>query len=195
MTLAALYDIGQTVAVFASLVFVGYQIRQNTRALKATSHHAVTDSFNALNALLVTDQNAARIWRCGLAGLENLDEDEAISFGYMALANMRIFETLYYQHKTGTLEKTLFEAELNTLKWAVANPGIRTWWFANPISFSAEFRAFVEGLIRDAQNPAIAIADDPVRRASTVVPWIGSRHADGDEPPSPAQSPSDVRST
>ena len=161
MTISDISDIGQALAAVATvlgLVFVGYQIRQNTRALKATSHHAVTDSFNALNALLVSDQNFARIWRCGLAGLVNLDEDEAMSFSYMVLANMRIFETLYYQYKTGTMEEKLFEAELRTLKWAVTNPGFRTWWFANPIALSAEFREFIEGLIRDAQESTSVIA-------------------------------------
>ena len=34
MTLDTIVGLGQTVAVFASLVFVGYQIRQNTRALR-----------------------------------------------------------------------------------------------------------------------------------------------------------------
>ena len=157
MTLDTIIDLGQAVAVFASLVFVGFQIRQHTRALKATSHHAITDSFNALNALLISDQNAARIWRSGLAGLDSLDEDEAMSFSYMALAYMRIFETLYYQYKTGTMEEKLFEAELNTLKWSVTNPGVQTWWFANPISLSAEFREFIEGLIRDAQESTSVI--------------------------------------
>lgn len=43
MTIETLFDIGQTVAVLASLMFVGIQIRQNTRALRAASHHAVTE--------------------------------------------------------------------------------------------------------------------------------------------------------
>jgi hypothetical protein len=151
MTLEHIFDIGQTIAVIASLGFVGYQIWQNTRALRATSHHAVTDSFNAINVLLMGDQNAARIFRLGLKGLENLDEDERISFSYMALGYQRIFETLHYQHSNGTLEAMLFEAELNTLKWAVTNRGFREWWAINPISLSAEYRAFIDGLIREAQ--------------------------------------------
>lgn len=170
MTLGIIYDIGQTVAVFASLVFVGLQIRQNTRALKATSHHAVTDSFNALNALLATDQNVARIWRCGLADLGNLNDDEATSFSFLALANMRIFETLYYQNKTGTMEEDLFEAELNTLKWAFTNPGIRTWWRANPISFSTEYRAFIDALIRDVQEPTSGSAEEATQGGGTSAP-------------------------
>lgn len=154
MTLDIIIDLGQTLAVFASLVFVGYQIRQHTRALKATSHHAITDSFNALNVMLYSDPRVARIQRLGLAGLGNFDEDEALQFSWLLLANMRIFETLYYQYKTGTMEEQLYEAELRTLKWIASQPGFQAWWLANPISFSAEFRAFIDGLIREAKVAA-----------------------------------------
>ena len=165
MTLEEVNTAAQTIGVLgvlASLLFVGIQIRQNTRALKASSHHAVTDSFNAINTLLMSDQNAARVFRLGMAGLENLDEDERLSFSYMALGYMRIFETLHYQYGTGALEPKLFEAELGTLKWAFTNPGLRAWWALNPISLSAEFRAFIDGLIREAQTGGGAAA---------VVPW------------------------
>lgn len=142
------------VGVIASLIFVGYQIRLNTKALKATSHHAVTDSFNAINNLIYSDPKVARLWRLGMAGAEELDEDERTSVSFMMLGYMRIFETLHYQFSTGTLEKKLFDAELNTLKWSVTMPGFRAWWAVNPISLSAEFRAFIDGLIRDALREA-----------------------------------------
>jgi hypothetical protein len=66
MTLEELGYISQIiglVAVFASLIFVGLQIRQNTKAIKARSHHAVTDSFNAINNLILSDPKVARIGR------------------------------------------------------------------------------------------------------------------------------------
>ena len=100
----------------------------------------------------MSDQNAARIFRLGLQGMENLDEDERVSCSYMNLGYMRIFETLHYQYGAGVLEEKLFAAELNTLKWSFANPGVRQWWAGNPISFSTEYRAFIDGLIRDAQE-------------------------------------------
>jgi hypothetical protein len=154
MTLETVIDLGQTVAVFASLIFVGYQIRQHTRALKATSHHAITDSFNALNVMLYSDPRVARLQRLGLAGLGNFDEDEALQFSWLVLANMRIFETLYYQYKTGTMEEQLYEAELRTLNWLASQPGFQQWWSVNPISFSTEFRSFIVGLISEAQAAA-----------------------------------------
>ena len=157
MTLEVIYYVSQIVAVvgiFASLIFVGLQIRQNTKAIKATSHHAITDSFNAINNLILSDPKVARIMRLTLAGSEEFNEDERISSNYMLLANMRIFETLYYQYKNGTLDKKLFDAELKTLKWVVTLPGWLAWWRVNPISLSDEYRAFIDGLIRDAQGKA-----------------------------------------
>jgi hypothetical protein len=156
VTLETLYYVSQIVAViaiFASLVFVGVQLRQNTKALKASSHHAVTDSFNAINNMIANDPKYARRWRLSLTGDEGLDEDERVSVSFMRLAYMRIFETIYYQYKNGTLDKKLFDAELMTLKWtATEHPGFRAWWANNPISLSAEFRAFIDGLIREAQK-------------------------------------------
>ena len=180
MTSADISNIAQALAAVAtvgSLVFVGLQIRHNTRALKATSHHAVTDSFNALNALIVSDQNTARIWRSGFAGLDNLDEDEAMSFSFLALGYMRIFETLFYQYKTGTMEEQLYEAELNTLKSVFANPGLRAWWSANPMAFSTEYRAFIDRLICDTQELTIAIADEAANAASGEAGPTSEPHA------------------
>lgn len=154
MTAADISNIAQALAAVAtvlSLLFVGVQIRQNTRALKATSHHAITDSFNALNVLVYSDPRVARLQRLGLAGIGNFDEDEALQFSWLLLANFRIFETLFYQYKTGTMEEQLYEAELRTLNWIASQPGFQAWWTVNPISFSTEFRAFIDGLISEAR--------------------------------------------
>lgn len=75
MTLEGINYISQifaVVGVIASLIFVGYQIRQNTRALRATSHHAVTDSFNAINTLTISDPKVGRLFQLGLAGRRSL---------------------------------------------------------------------------------------------------------------------------
>lgn len=75
MTLEGINYISQifaVVGVIASLIFVGYQIRLNTRALKATSHHAVTDGFNAINTLTISDPKVGRLFQLGLAGRRSL---------------------------------------------------------------------------------------------------------------------------
>ena len=155
MSLETIYYIGQTVAVVAilvSLVFVGVQIRQSTRATRAASHHAITDSFNVINSIIGTNPVSARIWRLGLESLANLNEDEQMSFAYLCLAYMRIFETLYYQKHIGMMEAQLFEAERRSIAWAAHRAGFRDWWKSNEISLSDEYRAYVDEIILEAEK-------------------------------------------
>ena len=155
MPLETVYYLGQTIAVVAllvSLIFVGIQIRQNTKATKAASHHAITDSFNQINSIIGTDPISARIWRLGLDDLGNLNEDEQMSFNFLCIAYMRVFETLYYQKHNGTIEAQLFNAEKRSIMWAATFPGFREWWATNEISFSDEFRAYVDQIIVESGN-------------------------------------------
>lgn len=156
MTLENIYYITQiiaVVAVVASLIFVGLQVRQdaeqtrlNTRALKATSHHAISDSFNHLNTTLATNPDLARIWGAGLQGFDQLDREELTAFHSMLLAYVRIFETLYFQSENGTMAKELWEAEKRPLKFMFAMPGVQQWWALPLLPFSDAFRAEVEAL-------------------------------------------------
>lgn len=134
--------------VLISVLYLAFQVRQNTNIVKSESHHAVTDTFNSISTLIAQDSRMARLWRVGNAGLENLaNEDERTSFGFLCLMYMRVFETIYYQRKVGTMEEQLYLAEEQTLKWGVAQPGYRDWWLSNPISFSVEFREYVARLM------------------------------------------------
>lgn len=148
--LGAIGETIESVAVFATLVYLAVQIRQNTAALKASSHHAITDSFNAINVKIIEDPATARLWRLGHADQSLLDEDEQAQYASLMLAYMRIFETLFYQREVGTMEEKLFQTEEKTLRWSFLQPGFVEWWDENPISLSTEFREYVNGLRNDA---------------------------------------------
>lgn len=155
MTIEQLGNLGEFIAAIATLttlVYLAVQIRQNTRAVRAASHHAVTDSFNHINSKIGTDPSAARIYRLGLEGLENLTEDEQFSFAFLMLGYMRIFETLFYQRDIGAAEEQLYHSEHNSLRWAFKHPGARDWWNNNEISFSPDFRAHIEEIIKSVQS-------------------------------------------
>ena len=156
MTLETVYYITQIIAVIAvvaSLIFVGLQVRQgaeqtrlNTSAVKATSHHAISDSFNHLNTTLATHPDLARVWDAGMKGVDNLKPEDLTAFHSMLIAYVRIFETLYFQSETGTMAKELWEAEKRVLSFMFAMPGVQQWWALPLLPFSDAFRAEVDGL-------------------------------------------------
>ena len=148
MELGAIGEFLSAILVMGSLVFVGLQIRRNTTATKAASHHAVTDSFNATNLVLAREPLLADLWRRGREDRASLDESERIQFDMLQLSVFRIFETIFYQSRAGTGERRLLVAEERGLRAALTTfPGIQAWWRENPYSFDQEFRDYVDSFL------------------------------------------------
>jgi hypothetical protein len=152
MNWEALGAIGEIVGAVAVVVTLGYlavQIRQNTRSVRAASHHAVADSFNRINAVIGADTSVGRIVRIGRTGLGNVTEDEQVSLGFLYLSFFRVFETVYYQYEMGTADEHSFQSVERSLNAALSYPGIREWWLVNLYAFTPGFRSHVDQVIRE----------------------------------------------
>ena len=118
MTLEAIYFISQIFAaagVMVSLIFVGLQIRQNTRATKATAAFEATNSVASLNEQIWANYSDDRM----LEGLETFDpakrwEDFPRGVQHrMIIFNRALFqkyEGAYYLYRYGGLDEELWEA-------------------------------------------------------------------------------------
>ncbi len=144
LELGAIGELIGGVAVVASLVYVGLQIRQNTRDTRASNFHAITDSFNAINLQMAGNPELARIFEMGNRDLGSLSAQERVQYGFMFLAPFRVHETIFYQSRSGAGEEELWLAEQKTMKALLSEPGARRWWKENPLSLTPEFREFVE---------------------------------------------------
>jgi hypothetical protein len=158
VTIQDLGSIGEFVAAVATLATLAYlatQIRQNTLAVRAGSHHAVSDSFITVNSWVARDPGMARIFRVGTANLDDLSEDERIQFGFMLLSVFRIYETTYYQHVVGAAEDPLLRSVEGDMAFVLGTPGGRQWWDETPFGISPEFRSHVEATLLRSEKIAV----------------------------------------
>lgn len=149
MTLEDFYFISQIIAVFAiigSLIFVGIQIRQNTRATRATSHHAVSNSLNDMNRMFAENGEVTRIWLAGQDDRQGLSPQDRWRFDSILRAYMHVCETMYMQADIGTGDESIVRAEENGIREVLAHPGSREWWDENPFGFGTRFRDYVATL-------------------------------------------------
>ena len=147
MTLGQLGSLGEflaAIATLATLIYLALQIRQNTRATRAASHHAITDSMNRGNLSITRDAEVARIWVTGNADRRALSEEERARYDMLVLSYFHVFDTLHYQARVGAGDKDLLVAEERGLAYLFTLPGIREWWDENPYAFSPEFRSYIE---------------------------------------------------
>lgn len=77
-------------AVVASLVFVGYEVRQNTSQLRTDGARSVTEMVNHLNASIFSDATLTAIVEKGVQNFESLDEIERAQFESFQFARLNI---------------------------------------------------------------------------------------------------------
>ncbi len=152
MELGAIGELVGGVAEIGSLLYVGLQVRQNTAATRAASHHAITDSFNEGNLALARDPALADLWVKWRRDRSALPEAGRLQGDMLAYSFLRVFETLFYQSRVGTGEQQLLRAEERTLGFMFQMNGFREWWRENPFSFHSDFRNYVDSFFPDADN-------------------------------------------
>ena len=77
-------------AVVASLVFVGYEIRQNTSQLRTEAARSVTEMVNQLNAGIFSDAALTVIIEKVEQDIDSLDEIERAQFESFQFARLNI---------------------------------------------------------------------------------------------------------
>src|SRR5215475_4797566 len=102
--LASLSGIVSGVAVVVSLVFVGFQLRQNARAAFAQTSQSHAMNWIQLAVPIFESPDFARIWRLGLTGTHTLNADEHVRFMVAANALFRFFEASRVQWRRKQLD-------------------------------------------------------------------------------------------
>jgi hypothetical protein len=148
VTLGELGSLGEfvaAIATLATLVYLALQIRQNTLATRASSHHAITDVMNKTNHLVIGDGEVARIWVVGRADRSALNDEERERIDSLLLSYFHVFDTLHYQARVGAGDNELLLAEEKSFVHLLSQPGVNEWWVENPYAFSPKFRSYMEG--------------------------------------------------
>lgn len=140
-------EIVASIAVIASLIYVGLQIRQNTAVTQATGRQAYVDSMNEYVGLINLSTNLADILHRGATGLSNIKGGEIIQFGAFLKQCFINFETSYFQWKAGVLDARLWSIYRHTIVDLLIQPGQQQWWDTRRHWFDKEFQEYVNRVI------------------------------------------------
>jgi len=177
MTLETLYYISQIIAVLAvlaSLIFVGIQIRQNTaqaenanKLARAQMHHQIADGFT--QAMLLTlqaeDETVEKLfmkWKPDAASMAEMQKFSALMLGLC-----KHLENVFYQHKQGFIADAYWQSTCNYMALLLGREGSKQWWTERKAVFAPEFTDFVDALeaphvfkeLDEAGNPLPPQAD------------------------------------
>ena len=100
---AALAGITASVAVVASLAFIGLQIFGNTRATQAAQYQELLTLETNMHFDLGKDPRLAQRYEAAFYAREALSAGESRAGIYMVIATMRLWEGYYLQYRSGAL--------------------------------------------------------------------------------------------
>jgi hypothetical protein len=151
MDLATLANLGEFVGglvVMVSLIYLAYQVRQNTLSLRTENYARILDRMSTIQAQIATDGNLNRIVVRGCQDPEGLTPSERIRFTWAMYELIGAGEFMFHQGQEGTLPEDVWERWKATIVWWLSFPGVRLWWAARPSPFSRSFEGFVDDVLR-----------------------------------------------
>ncbi|TNE40595.1 MAG: hypothetical protein EP347_03380 [Alphaproteobacteria bacterium] len=150
MNIETAYFIAQIIAALAiigSLAYAILQIKINNRLMKIQLSHATATGIASYNQNLGLDKQAARVWRKGINGDQDLDDDEKMQFNLLCSSAFNGYESHLVLERDGLINPELADRYHAQLEHIVSRPGIKLWWSKQRANFSQHFRDEVDGLI------------------------------------------------
>lgn len=137
--IAALAELGGTLGIVVTLVYLAFQIRQNSRLISTTIANADREASNDFSSLLAGNREAVRVF---WAGLENRDDLELIDRQQFDAILMMNWNAIHLSTKSAG------PIALDRYIWGLSKRGMRQWWNEYASVFPADFRLLVEERFR-----------------------------------------------
>ena len=146
ITISELGSIGEfvgAIAVVASLIYVGIQLRQNTAAIKITTAQAFTDTWNGYISVLNLAPDLGDIFSRGLKGTSQLKEGEVVQFYAFLSQAFTTYQSFFLQRQKGVVDEGSWTSYVQAIIDLMSNKGVREYWEFRHHWYTDEFQDYV----------------------------------------------------
>ena len=145
---ASIAEILTSVVVVVSLVYVGFELNQNTTAIQLSSHQGVIDRFSQADMMIASDKELHRIIASGERDPSSLSEEEWSRFSRYALPRIGDWEFLFLAERDNAISTVQWNAFERYFHHIACMSGYRKFWEENRISYAQVFQDNVDEVLR-----------------------------------------------
>ena len=148
----AIGEIVGAIAVVISLIYLGSQIRQNSRTVAANTVQSI--SSNAADRLfrVAESPHLSVMMAKVISGEGDLSPEENVQFQMLLRATFRSYENYYYQQQTGNIDPRIWAGLERTIEDNMGIPMFRDWWRYHRGTFSEEFAEYIDRKIVEVEH-------------------------------------------
>jgi hypothetical protein len=130
--IGAIAEIGGTIAIFVTLVYLSIQVRHSNKQRELDSFRHTWDSLNQFCDLLTHSTENASIVRRGRKSLTDLTEDEYLIFEHIHLRMLNTIESWYQQVNQTSQPGAYRDEQMDNIAGIIGmyldQPGVREVW-------------------------------------------------------------------
>ena len=150
--LASIAEVIGAIAIVVSLIYVGVQVNDSTRAVRSATAIETSAAISSWYAEVGSNSEATRILLNVMNDPESVPREEALQFVYMIHGLMTQYQTAYYLSEEQTLDVQLRESLVNTITGVREQPGFLMYWRQRRDLFDPGFRAFMDDLVTNGNT-------------------------------------------
>ena len=147
MTLETLTELSQIIGsagVVASLIFVGLQIRQNTRSQRVVAVNSLTAAAVAINLPGMESPLFGKALAAAMADWKSATRDQRIVAHYFLFSFFKLAESAWYQHGVHALDHTQWAGWERLLLAFYHCDGVKAgWWLHRGDVYAPEFGLYL----------------------------------------------------
>ena len=152
MAIEQVYFIAQiiaAIAMIASLIFVGFQLRQNTEQVRIASVQTYYDISTGHLVYMINRPELVEIFLKGFANLDKLTVIERTRLYALYSQITKGYQVLQYQHSKKVLDTELWESAQNHLADILVSDTYLEFWKTRKHHYNIKFQEYIDDLIKN----------------------------------------------
>jgi hypothetical protein len=142
--LSFIFDVISAVGVITSVLYLGYQISQNTKAIKRSVSRDIVQDLNEFGRFFIEMPDIIEIFLTSNDRPESLTPGEQFRLQILMTNLFSNFDLALDYHKDGLIEEASINMYAQNLAQLISNPVIKDWWQTNGENlYSEELRNLV----------------------------------------------------
>jgi hypothetical protein len=150
---AAIAELLSAVGVILSLVYVGSQVRQNTKMMHAAGMEATIGAANFVREQIVAHADVASLYDRGNKDPVQLTDEERVRYRILVQSILWTSWNSYAQTELTGLDGSVFDAQKPFIRRVLSTAGGQWVWQGFQDEFEASFRATVDEILTSPRAP------------------------------------------
>jgi hypothetical protein len=143
-------EIVGALAVIVSLLYVGFQVEQNTAATRSAAANDASVAMQSWYQEMGSNRQASDIWFNAMTSPEPLSTHDEFQFMMMMHAVLLGMQNSYLMSQEGTIDPEFREAITTAIVAVKDLPGMSRYWRQRRNFFHSGFAEYVDGLLARA---------------------------------------------